>query len=201
MKKKLLALVFSAVMVMSLAACGGSKADFTNDDLIFKGSEEIVLKRNTGIFIWPDETYYQDTHTGEYDGWEEDFATFRGLEIGMSLADFKKQYSIKNGYAVWELIDGSYTSFDAYTNQNISNMYDDAENVWLDLGWCKENGNWRIMTDVEFRDTWFCDASLSKYDEIVFLSVNIDEDETVVGIQMYYVTYDEDWVTWQGWAD
>lgn len=201
MKKKLLALVLSAAMVMSLAACGNSKADFTDDDLTFKGSEEIVLKRNTGIFIWEDETYYQDTHTGEYDGWDEDFETFRGLGIGMSLDDFKKQYSIKNGYAVWELIDGNYTSFDAYTNQNISNMYDDAENVWLDLGWCKENGNWRVMTDVEFRDTWFCDASLSKFNEIVFLSVNIDEDETVVGIQMYYVTYDEDWVIWQDWAD
>lgn len=199
MKKKLLAALLSTVMVLSLVACGNSKADFTDDDLTFKGSKDITLQRNSGIFIWEDYTVCQDIHSYEYEEYDDDLATFRGLEIGMSLSDYKQQYAIKNGYALWELIDGNYTSFDSYTNQSISNMYNDAENVWLDLGWCKENGKWRVMTDVEFRDTWFCDASLSNFSEIVFLSVNVDESEKIVGIQMYYVTYDNDWVTWQDW--
>lgn len=202
MKKKLFAVLLSTMMVLGLAACGNSKADFADSDLVFKGSKDIQVAKDYAIIVYDDVTYYTDHVSGNYDEYDEEYATSRGLKLGMTLSDYQDLYSIKNGYAVWELYTGSnneYTSFDSYTNQTPADMYKEANNVWLDLGWCKEDGKWRIMTDVEVRDTWFCDADLDDYDEIVFFAVNFDSMGKIVGISLEHVTYDEDWVEWQGW--
>ena len=47
-------------------------------------------------------------------------------------------------------------------------MYDGTyNNAWLDIGFCKENGEWRALRDYEVQDTWFCDANLDDYEEVV----------------------------------
>lgn len=199
MKKKLLALILSTAMVLSLAGCG-SKAALAADDLVFAGSEDDVkLKVDNILYMEEDWTGWVDLNTGNYEEFYEEFVSARGLEVGMTLSDYKNLYAVKRGYAVWELIDGGYTSFDEYTNQSASDMYKDADDVWLDLGWCKDGDKWRAMTDVEVQDTWFCDADLDAFDEIVFFSVGLDKNDKIQFIYVYYITYDEYWVALQGW--
>lgn len=201
MKKKLLAAALAAVMVLGLTACG-SNAGFTEDDLVFKGDEEITVDKDYAVIVYEDAAYYMGITNDDYEEIAGVFETSRGLGLGMTLDDYKKLYGVKNGYAVWELFSGDnneYTSFDAYSNQSADEMYEDANNVWLDLAWCKEGGKWRAMTDVEVRDTWFCDADYDDFDEIVFLSVNLDDMDEVIGLAIYYVTYDEDWSEYQAW--
>lgn len=212
MKKKLLALILSAGMVLSLAGCGsgsgsGSKADFAADDLVFKGSEEIRVALDHWLFVAEDYTDYENMY--DVDDWteyEEAFATSRGLEIGMTLDEYKKLYNIKYGYAVWEQITyDNYTYLDYYTNQDSADMYNDddisVDTLWLDLGWYKDGSSWKAMSDEEFMDVWFCHAGLDKYDEVAILSVYLDEFEEIGAMYFYHFTYDDDWVTWQGWVD
>lgn len=202
--KRVLALVLTCMTVLGLTACGGSsKIQWTDEDLTFqKGSKKIEVELGNSILMWDDITYlttdFEDNIYEEYDG---GFATNRGLEVGMTLDDYKELYNVKNGYAVWELISGDYTSFDAYTNQKPLELYEDAGSVWLDIGYSKVNGRWKVLTDVEVRDVWFCDADLDDYDEIVILSVGIDSMGEIVGISMYHTEYDEEWVVWQDWAE
>ncbi|MCH5274703.1 MAG: hypothetical protein J1E65_02595 [Lachnospiraceae bacterium] len=210
MKKKLLAVLLGTMMVLSLTACGNSKAGFSDDELVFKGSEDIEVELNHIIFVDEDEigeyTEYYGMFVDDYKSYEETFATSRGLEIGMSLDDYKKLYNIKYGYAVWELITyDSYTYLDYYTNQETSDMYNDktidVKTLWLDLGWYKDGGSWKAMTDEEFMSVWFCEADLDDYDEVAILSVYLDDYEEVGAMYLYHFTYDDDWVMFQGWAE
>lgn len=205
--KRVVAALLTCVMVLGLTACGGaSKSKWTEDDFTFKdGSEEVVVEEGTSLIVWDDVSYlttdFGDKSYEEYDG---GFETNRGLEIGMTMDDFKKLYNVKNGYAVWELLSGedsAYTSFKAYSNQEPSAMYDNANSAWLDIGYKKEGGAWKQLTDEEVCDVWFCEADMSDYDEVVILSVNFDYDAEVCGIAMYHITYNDEWVTWQDWAD
>lgn len=205
--KKILALLLTCVTLAGLTACGsGSTSGWTDKDFTFKnGSETLEVEEGNALLVWDTISYlttdFVDNSYDEYDG---GFATNRGLELGMTLSDFKKLYNVKNGYAVWELLSGensSYTSFDVYTNQKPSEMYADANSVWLDLGYAKVNGKWKALTDVEVRDVWFCEADLDDFDEVVILSVNLDSLGEIVGIGMYHIDYNEDWVVWQDWAE
>lgn len=205
--KKILALLLTCVTLAGLTACGsGSASGWTDKDFTFKnGSETLEVEEGNALLVWDTISYlttdFVDNSYDEYDG---GFATNRGLELGMTLSDFKKLYNVKNGYAVWELLSGedsSYTSFDVYTNQQPSEMYADANSVWLDLGYANVNGKWKALTDVEVRDVWFCDADLDDFDEVVILSVNLDSLGEIVGIGMYHIDYNEDWVVWQDWAE
>ena len=201
MRKKILAALLIMTAAINLTACG-SGTGFSEDDLVLKGPEDIVVDKDYAVIAYEDTAYFMGLVDDDYEEYEGDYATSRGLELGGQLEDYKKLYGVKNGYAVWELFSGDnneYTSFDAYSNQSAGEMYDEANNVWLDLGWCKEGGKWRAMTDVEVRDTWFCDADYDDFDEIVFLSVNLDEMDEVIGLAIYHVTYDEAWADYQAW--
>lgn len=209
MKKKLLTWALSAVMVLSLAGCGsgsGSKAGFTDDDLVLKGSEDFRVALDHFMYTTDGYTDYEDMYVDDWTEYEEAFATSRGLKIGMTLDDYKKLYNIKYGYAVWEQITyDNYTYLDYYTNQDSSDMYNDddiaVDTLWLDLGWYKDGSSWKAMSDEEFMDVWFCHADLDKYDEVVILSVYLDEFEEIGAMYFYHFTYDNDWVTWQGWVE
>lgn len=208
MKKKLMAVLLGTVMVFSLAACGGSKAGFTDDDLVFKGgSEEVTVAINHYLYVGEDDigkyTEYDGLYADDYELYEEALATSRGLTTGMDISEYKDLYAVKNGYAAWELItyddEGSTTRFDSYTNQSASDVYAKADSAWLDLGWCRENGKWRAMTDVEVMDVWFCDANYSDFGEVVILSVFVNNRDKVGAIDFYHFTYNSDWAALQDW--
>lgn len=81
-------------------------------------------------------------------------------------------------------------------------MYDGTNNnVWLDIGFYKDGGKWKVLKDYEVQNVWFCDAELDDYEEVVVFAVNFDKWGQVVGISLEYFDYDEDWVEWQGWAE
>ena len=207
MKKKILAAALACMMVFDMTACGGA-AKWTEEDFTFKGAEnEITLKEGQEMIVYEDTAYVREYDDGSYEEYAETFATAKGLEIGMELSDYKKLYSVVKGYAIWEIYsgtDGMYTSFAEYNNQDPAEIYDSEDevtNVWLDLGFYKENGKWVAMEDVEVQDVWFCEADLEDYEECVILSVNIDTDGTVIGLGCNYFTYDEDWVEWQAWEE
>ena len=208
MKKKLMAVLLGTVMVLSLAACGSSKADFTDDDLVFKGPREVKLELGYDFYTGSDYAVYENLYV--FDDWKEydaDFATARGLEIGMTLDDYKELYAVKNGYAMWELRDmeddGSYMSQSArYTNESAADIYDaysETDQAWLFLGWCKEDGKWRVMTDEEVGDVWYCYAGYSDFGEVVLLSVVFYYDGEIAAMDMYHFSYDKDWAEWQAW--
>ena len=44
-------------------------------------------------------------------------------------------------------------------------------------------------------------APIGDYGDVMILSVNLYEDDRVYDISMEYFTYDDNWVTWQDWAD
>lgn len=209
MKKKLMAVLLGTVMVLSLAACGNSKANFADDELVFKGSENVEVALNHYIYVGVDEigeyTEYDTLSANAYELYEEALATSRGLKIGMSLSDYKDLYAVKNGYATWELIsyeeEGPMTGMKQYANQTAREMYNEADSIWLDLGWCKENGKWRVMTDAELIDVWFCEAKSSDFGEFVILSVFLDDSEEIGAMYLYHATYDKNWVSYQNWAD
>lgn len=203
MKKKVLAAVLACMMVLGMTACSGA-VKWTEEDFTFKGAEkDITLKIDQELVVYEDATYVRTDMEGSYDEYTGSAATSKGLEIGMELSDYKKLYNVVKGYAVWEIYsgeDGMYTSFAEYTNQDPDEMYEsDVTNVWLDLGFYKDNGKWVAMQDVEVQDVWFCEADLDDYDECVILSVNIGTDGTVIGLGCNYFTYDADWVEWQAW--
>ena len=203
--KKLVAIMLTCVMALSLVACGNSKAKWTEEDLTFTGdSDSQEVKVDHAIIVYEDVTYYTDYADGSYEEFAEEFVTNRGLELGMSLEDYEKLYNVKPGYAVWELYSGSnneWTSFEAYTNQEPSEMYDEYNNAWLDIGYCKVDGKWEQLEDHEVMDTWFCDADLDAFEEVVIFAVNFDELGQVTGISLEHFTYDEAWVEWQGWVE
>lgn len=205
--KKAVAVLLTCVAMLGLTACGGQKKDgWTDADLDFKaGSDTVTVKVDHSFITY--EGYgsylaYADASQKEY---EDSFATSRGLEIGMTMEDYLKLYSVKPGYAVWERFSGEnneYTSFAEFTNQDPGDMYDSTyNNVWLDLGYCKEGGKWRLMKDYEVQDTWFCDADYDDFEEVVVFAVNFNKYGEVQGISLEHFTYDEDWSEWQGWAD
>ncbi|MGN0431879.1 MAG: hypothetical protein ACI4EQ_05925 [Lachnospiraceae bacterium] len=202
--KKLVAAVLTCVMAFSLVACGNSKAKWTDEDLVFvNGSEKQEVKCDHAMIVYSDVSYYTDYADGDYEEFDFEFATNRGLELGMTLDDYKKLYSVKPGYAVWELYSGSqneYTSFAAYTNQEPDEMYNGTNNnVWLDIGYCKVDGKWKVMEDYEVQNAWFCDADLDEYEEVVVFAVNFDTDGEITGISLEHFTYDDAWVEWQAW--
>ena len=180
-------------------------SSFGNGDLVFIGSSDsIQVEKNHAIIVYTDATYYTEYATGDYDEYAEEYMTARGLELGMTLDDYLTLYAVKEGYAAWELYSGSsneYTSFVAYTGQDPDEMYYDYNNVWLDIGYCKENGEWRQLEDWEIQDTWFCDADLDDYEEVIVFAVNFNDWNEVKGISLEYFTYDDAWAEWQGWAE
>lgn len=184
---------------MMTGSSGWSDADF-----VFTSDSESVtvsLGHTFRINTYYEKCYFSDYY-GDYDEYDELFATSRGLEPGMTLQNYIALYDLQPGYAVWERYsgdNGEYTSFMNYTGQSGYEMYDGYVNVWLDVGYCKENGEWRLMEDTEVRDVWFCDAPLSDYDEVVILSVNVYEDDVIWDISMEHFTYNDAWVIWQDW--
>lgn len=180
--------------------------DFSGMDLIFAGSESIPVETDHAIIVYDDVTYYTDYSTGDYDEYAEEFITYRGLSLDMTMDDYLSMYNVEPGYAVWELYSGEeneYTSFAAYYDGDTADdfYYDDYNNVWLDIGFCLEDGYWRQLEDWEVQDTWFCDADLDDYEEVVVFAVNFDEWGYVTGISLEHFTYDEAWVEWQAWAE
>ncbi|MCH5275468.1 MAG: zinc-ribbon domain-containing protein [Lachnospiraceae bacterium] len=179
--------------------------NWSDADFVMQGSESVTVENGGMMFVEGDWTGYINTITYYTEEFEEGLATARGLEVGMTLADYQSLYPVENGYAIWEenYTNYGYTTYmEAYTGQSAREMYEDgADDVWLDLGWCKEDGAWRIMTDMEVRDTWFCDAPLRDYGEIVILSVNFNYNDKIQCIYIYHVPYDDVWVEYQDWAD
>lgn len=204
--KKILAALLTCTMMLGLTACGGSKSAWTDADLTFKSAsgEEVTAKLDYAFITYDEEAYLTDYADGTWEEWYEEFATNRGLELGMSIDDYTKLYNVKNGYAVWECFSGDnneYTSFEAYTNQDPAKLYDEYNNVWLDIGYQKVDGKWEVLEDYEVGNVWFCEANLEDYDEVVVFAVNIDTYGQIVGISAEHFTYDEAWVEWQGWIE
>ncbi len=192
---------------MMLSQAGGS--GWTDADFVFSsdsdGSITLTLGHTFRVNSYYEESYMSD-YSGDHDTYYSMFATGRGLKTGMTRDDYVSLYGLQEGYAVWELYtgeEGEYTSFSEYSGQTAAEMYEakDAGNVWLDIGYCWENGAWRLMEDWEVRDVWFCDAPIGDYGDVMILSVNLYEDDRVYDISMEYFTYDDNWVTWQDWAD
>ena len=184
----------------------GNKEEFTDADLIFSnGSTQIEVALNNSFIVYPNGSQILSYADADYATSEGLFSTNRGLEIGMTLDDYRELYYVEPGYAVWELFRGEnneYTSFAEYTGQSPADMYDGTyNNAWLDIGFCKENGEWRALLDYEVRDTWFCDADLDDYEEVVVFAVNLNQWGEVCGLSLEHFSYDEGWVDWQGWAD
>lgn len=203
--KKLAAVVLTCTMAFGLVACGNSKTNWTEEDFVFvNGSDKQEVECDYAMTIYSDVSYYVDHTTGDYEEFDFEFATNRGLELGMALKDYKELYSVKSGYAVWELYSGDsneYTSFEQYTNQEPGEMYDEFNNVWLDIGYCKVDGKWKLMEDYEVVNTWFCDADLDEYEEVVIFAVNFDTVGRITGLSCEHFTYDDAWVEWQDWAE
>lgn len=202
--KKIVAMILTCAMAFSLVACGGnSKADWTAEDMTFTGaSDSQEVKVDHAIIVYEDVTYYTSYADGSYEEFAEEFVTSRGLELGMSMDDYKELYNVKPGYAVWELYSGDnneWTSFAAYSNQDPSEMYDEYNNAWLDIGYSKVDGKWVQMEDFEVQDTWFCDADMDDFEEVVIFAVNFDDFGKITGISLEHFTYDDAWVEWQAW--
>ena len=207
MKKRLLAAVLACAMMLGLTACSGlSSSKWTENDFTFKGSEdEITLKEGRELLVYEDVTYVRKYSDGSYDQYDEEYETQRGLTLGMELSDYKKHYNVVKGYAVWEIYsgdDGMYTSFAEYNNEDPDDMYgSDVTNVWLDLGFYKQDGKWVAMQDVEVQNIWFCEEDQDDYDECVILSVNLSADGEIIGLGCNHFSYDDEWVEWQAWAE
>ncbi|MCH5270060.1 MAG: zinc-ribbon domain-containing protein [Lachnospiraceae bacterium] len=197
--------ISTAIEEIEAAMMVGS-SEWTEADFVFTSDSESItvsLGHYFRVNTYYEESYLADYY-GNYDDFDELFVTSRGLAPGMTLNDYINLYDLQPGYAVWERYsgdNGEYTSFMNYTGQSGYEMYDGYVNVWLDTGYCKENGQWRILEDWEVREIWFCDAPLNDYDEVVILSVNVYENDIIWDISMEHFTYDEDWVYWQDWAD
>jgi hypothetical protein len=180
---------------------------FFDSDLIFyNGTEqlEVTLKHALRINTYNEESYLLD-YTGDYESYSGLYTTSRGLASGMTIGDYVDLYHFEEGYAVWEVYsgdNGEYTGFVAYNDEpDVGDLYDDYLNVWLDIGYCREDGEWRALEDWEIKDIWFCDAYLDDYDEVVILSVNINSDNQIDDISFEHFSYDSDWVTWQDWME
>lgn len=195
MKKRLLAAVLACAMMLGLTACSGlSSSKWTENDFTFKGSEdEITLKEGRELLVYEDVTYVRKYSDGSYDQYDEEYETQRGLKLGMEISDYKKLYSGD---------DGMYTSFAEYNNEDPDDMYgSDVTNVWLDLGFYKQDGKWVAMQDVEVQNIWFCEEDQDDYDECVILSVNLSADGEIIGLGCNHFSYDDEWVEWQAWAE
>lgn len=205
--KKALAVILACTMALGLTACAGGikKSQWTDEDFVFSGSEKIEVEEGNAFIVYEDTSYLTDYSSGDYEEYAEEFATNRGLELGMTLDDYKKLYTVMNGYAVWELYTGDeneYTSFEEYTNQSLSEMYDGTNNnVWLDIGFYKDGSKWKVLKDYEVQNVWFCDADLEDYEEVVVFAVNFDKWGQIVGISLEHFDYAEGWVEWQGWSE
>lgn len=199
-KKKISAAMEEIEQAMMVGNSGWSEADFifTSDSK----SVTVSLGHYFRVNTYYDQSYLADYY-GNYEDYDEYFATNRGLQPGMTLQEYVTLYDLQPGYAVWERYsgeNGEYTSFMNYTGkENTYDMYDGYMNVWLDTGYCKENGEWRVLEDWEVRDIWFCDLPTSDYDEVVILSVNVYENDIIWDISMEHFTYNEAWVEWQDW--
>lgn len=182
------------------------KVHFSDADLNFisASGETVTAELNYAFIAYDAEAYLTDYADGAWEEWYEDFATARGLEVGMFMEDYIEMYDVKQNYAVWECFSGDnneYTSFEAYSKQEPAELYEEYNNVWLDIGFCMENGEWQQLEDYEVQNVWFCDADLSDYDEVVVFAVNLDSYGQICGISVEHFTYDEGWVEWQGWID
>lgn len=206
--KKLLAVLLTCSMVFGLTACGlgGGAGQWTDADLSFStDSDKIEVENGKAFIVYKDSSYLTEHSDGSYEEYQDEYVTSRGLKLGMSLDEVKKLYKILNGYAVWEVYTGEsneYTNFVAYKNQDPEDMYDGTNNnVWIDLGFCKENGKWRELKDVEVQDIWFCDADFNDYEEVVVFGINFDDMGYVNGISLEHFDYDQAWSDYQGWAE
>lgn len=200
--KKALTVLLVCLMALSMTACG--RESWTDEDFVFTGSDKITVKEGNSFIVYEDVSYLTNYEAASWEEYDEEYATSRGLELGMELKDYLKLYPVVKGYALWELFTGEnneYTSFAEYNKEDPAKMYDDANNVWLDLGFHKVNGKWVQLKDYEVQDIWFCDADMDAYGEVVVFAVNFDEDGEVIGISLEHFDYDEDWAVWQDWAE
>ncbi len=212
--KKLVVSLLTLVMVCGLTACGNSKG-WTDEDFIMKnGDDEVEVKKET-VWYGFDGASYLDDYAAWVDGdadyeeaFDDEYATNRGLEIGMEMEDFCELYDVKPGYAVWEVVsgdNGEWTEFAEYKlDEDIEDVYDEFSdelypNVWLDLGYYKDGKKWVAMEDVDVQDVWFCDADDDNFKEVAILSVNFDMEGEVQAISLSHIKYDGTWEEWQGW--
>lgn len=206
--KKLLAVLLTCTMIFGLTACGmgNTTKSWTDEDLTFSnGSEQVTVPMGKAFIVYEDVSYLTDYSDGSYEEYDTEYLSSRGLELGMTFEDYTKLYKVMNGYAVWEIYTGEnneYTSFDAYSNQSLAEMYEgENNNVWLDLGFYKTDGKWKQLKDVEVQNVWFCDADFDDYEEVVVFGVNFDKWGQVIGISLEHFDYDEGWSEWQGWEE
>ena len=202
--KKVLAMILSCVMVLGLTACGETKHKWTEEDLNFTNGSDTVTVEEGSIWYGYDDIGYLVYYIEEYeDEFEGSYATNRGLQVGMTLDDYKELYRVSPGYAVWEIVSGEqgeYTEFAAYNDDDPADMYTSSDrNCWLNIGYYKVGDTWKALKDYEVQDVWLCDADQAEFQEVAILSVNIDYDGTVIGISLSNIKYDDVWVEWQAW--
>lgn len=205
MKKKLTTLLL-AMMLLGLTACGETKQKWAEEDLTFSNGSKSFKVEEGNIWYGYEEGGYLVQYINETDEmYDGNFATNRGLKIGMTLEDYKEIYRIIPGYAVWEIVsgeEGEYTEFAAYNNDDPADMYTASDvNCWLNIGYYKDGDTWRALKDYEVQDIWLCDADQDKFKQAAILSVNIDPYGDVVGISLSNIKYDDVWVEWQGWEE
>lgn len=206
MKKAIAVFLAACTMVLSLSACAGGKSGWKDDDFIFTNGSDTVtvnvgqigaLGSDAGMVAsYADDSVYQQLNAG--------YTTNRGLKVGDSIDEYKKLYTVINGYALWEINtnDGWSTIVHEYNNESPSEAYgfeSDIYSVYLDIGFYKKDGKWAVLRDYELRDVWFCDASLSTYSECAILTVGFDSMGRIGVIDIYHINYDQDWKTFQDW--
>ena len=206
MKKAIAVFLAACTMVLSLSACAGGKSGWKDDDFqITNGSDTVtvgigqigILASDGGVVgTFANDSLYQELNVG--------YGTNRGLEVGDSIDDYKKLYTVINGYALWEIVtdEGWGTTIYEYNNENPADVYgfeSDTYGVYLDIGFCMKDGKWTVLKDYELQDVWFCRASLSSYAECAILSVGLDTRGQIAGIYIYHFNYDQDWVSYQDW--
>ena len=200
-----------------------ASSGWSDEDFVFTSdSQSVTVDLGYGFRV---DTYYEmsyltdyyEAYLTDYFGGDEvyddiSFRTNRGLTPGMTFQDYISLYGLQPGYVAWEVILSDdvddYTAFSEYSGGSAYEIYDyyyekyDYEyyvNAWMDLGYCKENGEWRLLADKEVRDIWFCEAPLSDYDEVVILSVNVYKDDMIGDISLVHLNYDREWVVSQNW--
>ena len=196
MKKKLLALVLSLTMVMSLAACGGSddkKTDSGKDTTVdsgdVSGDSGDVTKptetRTIKIGTWYDH-FYDSTHT---DIWDD--PSVSDEELAQAHFDIVKEVEDKYNVRI-EFVNLTFNGIQESINTSILSGKPDCDIYEVDLSFgigAALNG---FATNLE--EVLPADADILS-EEMVFSPVNIGIDEGVYlfgsnsGESVYYNTY------------
>lgn len=208
MKKKIAASV-ALVMTLCVSACSlpvGSKNWQESDFDLKQGEEnEFTLEHNSGIMIYDDFAYTFKFDEEDYNEYADTFAMARGLKAGDSLDDFLNEFRVGKSNAVWEIVNEESTQILPYHKETPAEIYEDYSadeyNNWLDIGFYKDGDRWKNLSQSELARVWFCDSESHAGDDIVILSVNLDEEGRIICISLYYFEYGDDWIIWQDWED